>query len=85
MTHLARTSRQDDTICDETTLRGTLLRLFNREGSMEAAIATWEREHGRPLQASVGFVLEVESEALAIRDAVDVMHALTAGPGSNRA
>jgi hypothetical protein len=55
----------------EDELRAKLLRLYIRQGNMPAAIAAWQREHGRPLQVSRGFLLEIESEALAIDEAVD--------------
>ena len=69
----------------EAELRAKLLRLFNREGSMPAAIAAWEREHGRPLQASLGFLLEAEAIGLSIQEAADAMYPVTRRSGSRQA
>ena len=69
----------------EAELLATLLRSFNRLGSMPAAVAACEREHGRPLRVRPGFLLEAESTALAIQEAADTMHALTCPSGSRQA
>jgi hypothetical protein len=69
----------------EEQLRAMLLRAYVREGSMFAAIAAFERERGRPLLASPGFLLEVEGDALVIDEVAEAMYALICRAGASQA
>jgi hypothetical protein len=60
---------------DEDTLQADLLRRFARHGNMRAAIESWERHHGRPLEADRGLLLETEALGLAIAETVEQMAA----------
>ena len=57
----------------------TLLRLFNREGTMRAAVASLETERGRPLKADPAFVRAAELTALRIQDQARQMREATDG------
>ena len=62
--------------CSEDELRATLQRGYAREGSISAAIRAWERDHGRPLSASAGLLLEIEAQGFAIDEAADAIYAI---------
>ena len=56
----------------------TILRRFNREGPMRAAVAAFERDSGRKLTAD--FIKRAERIAVSMRAVAGAMFATTDGP-----